>query len=136
MPTHTDNDSQLTRLQALKNEVAAMTPAQKNFINGELPEAALLFGEKSATKFELREQERRLDAFKSHVESRISETRHKVDMQTLDLSSQARSIDALSARVRQLESVAPVKEILVIGLAGVFFVSLIAAVANAAADPV
>lgn len=148
MDTHTEkqDDTQLTRLQALKNEIGAMTPAQRDFISGKLSQADLRHEQEPVTKlelreqeFELREQERRLNSIETRVEDiafKAVNAKYKAEAQGLDLSSQARSIDALAARVRRLESDAPIKEILVVGLAGVLFVSLIVSVANAVAEPV
>ena len=137
MTTENTVDAQLTRLQVLKDQVTAMSPAQRDFVNGKLSTFDALA--KSEQDRRLQAIEDRLGAHNARnniAESRISDIKHKVEMQGLDLSSQARSIDALAARVRRLESDAPIKEILVVGLAGVLFVSLIVAVANAAADPI
>jgi hypothetical protein len=126
------NDSQLTRLQALRNELAAMTPAQRGFVKGDITEDTLLFADGPATRSQLREQERRLVAT---FESRLNDTKHKVEVHDIDLSAQARSIDTLAARVRRLENGAPIAEIAVAGLLVVAFTSLIVAVASAAAEP-
>ena len=137
MTTESTVDAQLTRLQSLKDQVTAMSPAQRDFVNGKLSTLEALT--KSEQDRRLQAVEDRLGAHNARnniVESRISDIKHKADMQALDLSSQARSIDALAARVRRLESDAPIKEILVVGLAGVLFVSLVVAIANAAAEPV
>jgi len=135
----TDTDT-FDRLRALKNEFGALTPAQRDFVNGKLSQEPLLFADEPVTRRELREQERRLATFESRLsnsEGKAADLKYKVETQGIDLTAQARGIDALAARVRRLESRdIPIAEIAVVGLAGVLFVSLIVAVANAAADPI
>ena len=193
--TNKQDDTQLTRLQALKNEIGAMTPVQRDFISGKLSQADLLHEQEPVTRAEqerrLRTVEERLNSHNArnnliedrcrHFDTRIERTNielsalqarvgklsqadllheqepvtraeqerrlRSLETRVADIASKAidakykaetHSIDisALQARVRRLESDAPIKEILVVGLAGVLFMSLIVAVANAVAEPV
>lgn len=141
MDTHTEkqDDTQLTRLQALKNEIGAMTPAQRAFISRNLSQADLRHEQEPVTKLELREQEfelreqaRRLNSLEirvADIASKAIDAKYKAETHSIDIS-------ALQARVRRLENGVPIAEIAVTGLLIVAFTSMLVAVAKASVEPV